>query len=66
MTQKLFEASDRWADANRVTRIRRVEQKHRQNGALFDIGVQMIKAAYRGEGELLEAELRLNGRSEER
>ena len=62
-TQKLFEASDRWADANHVSRIRRVDQKHRQNGVLFNTGMQMIKAAYHSEGELLETELRLNHRT---
>jgi hypothetical protein len=63
--RKLFEASDRWANANHVPRIRRVEQKHRQNDVLFRTGMQMIQAAHRQDGQLLEAELRLNRLSEQ-
>jgi hypothetical protein len=64
-TQKLFEAADRWADANGTARLRRVEQKHRQHDVLFRTGVQMITAAHRGDSELLQNELRRNRRAEE-
>lgn len=64
-TQKLFEAADRWADANGTARLRRVEQKHRQHDVLFRTGLQMITAAHRGDSELLANELRRNRRAEE-
>ena len=61
---RLYEESDRWADANHTSRVRRVEQQHLQIDVLFRTGVQMIQKAHRQDGQLLDAELRLNRRSE--
>ncbi len=57
-TVTLFQAADRWADANEQPRIRRVQQLQRNNDALFRTGMEMITAAHRLDNHLLTEELR--------
>ena len=51
-------AKDRYADANGLERVRRVQEQQRNNDLQVRLGVQLITSGSRGNSELLTQELR--------
>ena len=56
-------AKDRYADANGLERVRRVQEQQRNNDLQVRLGVQLITSGSRGNSELLTQELRQTQRA---